>query len=465
MPRPGSCPRRTTSRAASPQRVPGTISSRREFQNKFGVDWEPGTATFQYQNDQRAGTFWYHDHTLGMTRLNVYAGPAGFYLLRRGPGDLPPAVLPGPAPGVGADPFGRFYEIPLAIQDRSFNADGSLFYPDSRAFFDEFAGPYIPDSDVSPIWNPEFFGNTMVVNGRTWPFLEVEPRRYRFRFLNGCNSRFLILKIVTDPLATRPASAGTSLLADWRRRRLPARAGAARSTPHGAGRTGRRHRRLHGLPGGHRALPHQRGPRRALRRRRTGNGFPCSGSRQTTGQVMKFVVVPLASRDTSHDPARLTLPAFKPLGAASNTRQVSLNEEASTFPGFDGPVAALLGTLDGSGNPVPMGWDDPITENPALNSIEIWEMYNFTEDAHPIHIHEVQFQVVNRQPIDGGAARPPESWETGFKDTIIAYPGEITRVKALFDLPGLYVWHCHIVEHEDNEMMRPYFIGPNPPAP
>ena len=119
----------------------------------------------------------------------------------------PPAVLPGPAPGVGADPFGRFYEIPFAIQDRSFNADGSLFYPDSREFFDEFAGPYIPDSDVSPIWNPEFFGNTMVVNGRTWPFLEVEPRRYRFRFLNGCNSRFLILKIVADPLATRPASA------------------------------------------------------------------------------------------------------------------------------------------------------------------------------------------------------------------------------------------------------------------
>ena len=143
---------------------------------------------------------------------------------------------------------------------------------------------------------------------------------------------------------------------------------------------------------------------------------------------------------------------------------MSLNEEASTFPGFDGPIAALLGTLDGSGNPVPKGWADPITENPALNSIEIWEMYNFTEDAHPIHIHEVQFQLVDRQPF-GGVARPPESWETGFKDTIIAYPGEITRVKVLFDLPGLYVWHCHIVEHEDNEMMRPYFIGPNPPEP
>jgi spore coat protein A len=138
---------------------------------------------------------------------------------------------------------------------------------------------------------------------------------------------------------------------------------------------------------------------------------------------------------------------------------VSLNEATSTFNDFDGPVAALLGTLDGSGNSTPLGWDDPITENPVSNSIEIWKMYNFTEDAHPIHIHEVQFQLVDRQPF-GGVARPPESWETGFKDTIIAYPGEITWVKALFDLPGLYVWHCHIVEHEDNQMMRTYFIGP-----
>jgi FtsP/CotA-like multicopper oxidase with cupredoxin domain len=190
--------------------------------------------------------------------------------------------------------------------------------------------------------------------------------------------------------------------------------------------------------------------------------FPAADS-ETTGQVMKFVVVPLASRDHSQDPARLTLPAFKPLGPASNTRQVSLNEKASTFPGFDGPVEAELGTLDAAGNPVPRDWDEAITENPTLGSIEIWEIYNFTADAHPIHIHEVQFQVVNRQPFDADA-RSPESWETGFKDSVIAYPGEITRVKGLFDLPGLYVWHCHIVEHEDNEMMRPYFIGPNPPT-
>ena len=124
---------------------------------------------------------------------------------------------------------------------------------------------------------------------------------------------------------------------------------------------------------------------------------------------------------------------FRPLREAPNTRQVSLNEQVSTV--FDGPIAATLGTLNAPGEPVSLGWSDPISENPALNAIEIWELHNFTEDAHPIHIHEVQFQVVDRQPF-GGSTRGPEPWERGFKDTVIAYPGEITRVKAQFDLPG-----------------------------
>jgi hypothetical protein len=170
----------------------------------YGVTWEPGSAVFQYPNKNRASTIWYHDHTLGMTRLNVYAGPAGFYLIRGGPaGDDEvldsstgaTALLPGPAPKENDKfpPNKTYYEIPIAIQDRSFNTDGSLFYPATRAFFDETTGPYRPDSDISPIWNPEFFGNMIMVNGNTWPFQTVEQRRYRFRFLNGCNSRFLIL--------------------------------------------------------------------------------------------------------------------------------------------------------------------------------------------------------------------------------------------------------------------------------
>jgi spore coat protein A len=419
----------------------------REFLVKHGVTWETGSATFQYANDQRASTLWYHDHTLGMTRLNVYAGPAGFYLIRGGPDDLPQGVLPGPK-----------YEIPIAIQDRSFNADGSLFYPSSREFFDGFTGPYIPGSDIAPIFNPEFFGNTIVVNGRTWPKLEVEPRRYRFRFLNGCNSRFLILKMVINPTAKRPE---TPFLPFWQ---IGSEGGFLPKPV-------MLHELLIGLAEradvivdfthlrvGTEVFLINEGPDEPF-----GGGVPGKdfdpADPKTTGQVMKFIVVPLTSQDDSTLPQRLVLPTFTPLGAATNTRKVSLNEEDSSVLEGVGPRAALLGTIDTNGNPVLKGWDDPITENPALNSIEIWEIYNFTEDAHPIHIHEVQFQVVDREEFDRRRRRPPEDWETGFKDTVIAYPGEITRVKALFDNPGLFVWHCHIVEHEDHEMMRPYRIS------
>jgi FtsP/CotA-like multicopper oxidase with cupredoxin domain len=121
-------------------------------------------------------------------------------------------------------------------------------------------------------------------------------------------------------------------------------------------------------------------------------------------------------------------------------------------------------------------WSEAVTENPSVGTTEVWEFYNATADAHPMHIHEVQFEVVNRQPIfvddvnktfqvvQGSQPAPPEPWETGLKDTVIAYPGQVTRVRAMFATPGQFVWHCHIVEHEDNEMMRPYRIGPEQPG-
>ncbi len=181
-----------------------------QAQAKLHQAWTPGSAVFQYDNGQRATTMWYHDHTLGMTRANVYAGPAGFYLLRGGPDDDGVVgTLPGPAPALGDPPGRDYFEIPIAIQDRSFNDDGSLFYPDSRAYFEgldpsQLQIPFAPDpacggpSDVAPIWHPEFFGNAIVVNGKTWPSLDVQRRRHRFRLLNGCNSRFLILRMDND---------------------------------------------------------------------------------------------------------------------------------------------------------------------------------------------------------------------------------------------------------------------------
>jgi FtsP/CotA-like multicopper oxidase with cupredoxin domain len=292
----------------------------------------------------------------------------------------------------------------------------------------------------------------------------VEPRRYRFRLLNGCNSRFLILKLVKT-LPTDPESGPVAAdLPFWQIGSdggfLPAPVRLQQVLMAPAERADLIVD-FTGLAVGTEIYLINEGPDEPFGGGEAGEDFDRANP-DTTGQVMKFVIAPLASRDLSIPPERLVLPAFRPLGAASNTRQVSLNEQASSFPGFDGPVAAQLGTLDADGNPVPLGWDDAITENPALNTVEVWEMYNFTEDAHPIHIHEVQFQVVNRESVEDGSVRGPEPSERGYKDTVIAYPEQITRVKALFDLPGLYVWHCHIVEHEDNEMMRPYHIGPIP---
>lgn len=448
----------------------------------FGVTWGPGYATFEYPNLNRASTIWYHDHTLGMTRLNVYAGPAGFYIVRGGPDDAVldsrtgmAAVLPGPAPKEG-DRFPSnktYYEIPIAIQDRAFNTDGSLFYPDGREFFDDYTGPFIPETDISPNWNPEFFGNAMMVNGSTWPFQTVEQRRYRFRFLNGCQSRFLILDFgsipgvevwqigneggfLAQPVNLTAANSNRLLMA------LAERADLIVDFTN--------------VPTGDHVLRNV-GPDEPF-----GGGEPNldfdSADPGSTGRILQFRVVPVLAADPTTPPQFLTLPAITPLPAATVTRHLALLEEMSAV--HDGPAEALLGTV--SGDPNTTGgvwakrlWMDPVTEDPAVGDTEVWEFYNATADAHPMHVHELAFEVLDRQAIAideeagavevvPGTVRPPEPWESGFKDTVVAYPGEVTRIRMQFLTPGQYVWHCHIVEHEDNEMMRPFRIGPVQPG-
>lgn len=509
-----------------------------------------GYADYAYRNDQPATTLWYHDHSLGITRLNVYAGPAGFWLVRGGlNGDsyvddsatstLNDGVLPGPPPLAGDDPNftattrNKVREVPIVIQDRSFNADGSLFYPASRTFFDGFTGPYIPTSDIAPIWNPEAFFNTMVVNGSTWPTFDVAPASYRLRLLNGCNSRTLNLAlfwVIKDPAqGTKQKNAAklngeipfyqigsdqgflpnVVMLSTGFATVLPGNgtipAPVATADPARALLMGPAERAdvivdFSGLPDGTIVRMINTAPDAPF------GGFPdVPADPSTTGQVMQFVVrtallnAPGSTDGTTTPPQNLILPAEGPLGTTfANTRQVSLNEMMSdqvcvqitpsgtirllftarpNDPTFMskctmkhgvpmGPRQALLGTFSSgaTGVATPRMWSDAITETPTLGTMESWEIFNTTVDAHPIHLHLVKFQVIDRQPLDPltmlptGVPTPPAPTEMGYKDTVVTLPGQVTRIKAVFDIAGLYVWHCHILEHEDNEMMRPYMV-------
>ncbi|GAB7028274.1 multicopper oxidase domain-containing protein [Geotalea toluenoxydans] len=526
--------------------IPSTYARQGSKFNQFNsLNRVPGSAYYGYENNQPAATLWYHDHALGMTRNNVYAGPAGFWLIRGGAngdakvrdnlGNL--AKLPDAAPRGNEDPNfdsqvrKKVREIPLAIQDRSFKADGSLFYPDSRTLFDGFPGPFIPDngSDISPIWNPEAFFNTIVVNGSTWPQLEVAPARYRFRLLDGCNSRTLNLSLFIvqpdgtvnmDPIYEIPffqlgAEQGflpkVAMIKTGYATPLPGDGNIPETLvpapdPQQALLLGPAERAdvivdFTGLPEGTVVRMINTAPDAPF------GGFPDTpADPATTGQVMQFVVkhaLTTFSDSLTTPPKNLKLPAEAPLGVATNTRPLSLNELSSQvvcvsvdgdgnfiFNGEIvvvppnapcpegtapfGPRQALLGILsteNGITVAVPKMWSESITETPLLDSTEVWEIYNTTVDAHPIHLHLVRFEVVNRQDFDAdfnpvvGTVTLPNAGETGYKDTVLAYPGQITRIKAKFDVPGEYVWHCHIVEHEDNEMMRPYLVRFDPDFP
>jgi FtsP/CotA-like multicopper oxidase with cupredoxin domain len=563
----------------------------------------PGVGNFVYQNDQPSATIWYHDHSLGMTRLNVMAGPAGFWLIREANGGetgLIAGNLPGPAPVRGEDlattnlpaslggERNKYREIPVVIQGRSFNADGSLFYPDNRAFFEGLnvegtagtAGAQFPGepelqidmdpltSDIAPIWNPEAFFNTMVVNGVTWPKLEVAPAQYRFRLLNGTNARFLNLALKITDADGNPVSATktyyvlngngtfdaatvsideldfyqigaeqslkptvtairTAFATDLSTTNVGADGIVDDPTPQSstdqALLMGVAERAdvivdFRGLPDGTIITMTNTAADSPF------GGFPDTPADPfTTGQVMRFVVnsahLGLSPTDELRDSNNVVL---NPGTAASNVddlvvdpaalgnfdvvvtnpidRELALIEEESALicvdvdldgnlvqvPGIIpeagvcavgeafAPKAAVLGTVDVNNGAQVTLWSDPITTNinsdgSGANRAERWNLWNFTVDGHPIHVHLVAFKVLGRYAIGGEfgdgssvvttSAVGREAWEDGWKDTVITYPGEVTSIEADFDINGLYVWHCHIVEHEDNEMMVPMCVG------
>jgi spore coat protein A, manganese oxidase len=358
------------------------------------------SSTCHYPNRQDACMLWYHDHAMGINRLNIYAGLLGPYIIRDETED---------ALGL---PRGE-HEVPLVLCDRKFTVDGQLEY------------------DLSPIpdapWNPEFYGNCILVNGKLFPYLEVQPALYRFRVLNGSNAQFFnlslsngqsIAQIGTDQgLLLAPIFAKVVLLAPGERADLAI-------------------------------------------------DFSASSGQQVTlkigpvEDIMQFKVAP-GSSQVAKLPEKLRPVISIPESSAVRTRLLTLNE-------YKSPKGESMTMLLGGAH-----WNMPVTENPALGSTEIWSLINLTEDVHPIHLHLVRFQILDRCSFDKlhyfvkgelkfiGPPLPPDPGEAGWKDTVRVHPQMVTRIIARFEgYPGRYVWHCHILEHEDNEMMRPYEVLP-----
>jgi spore coat protein A len=449
------------------------------------------TQDYTYHNDQEAATLWYHDHALGITRLNVYAGLAGFYLLRDDNEEMliETNVLPE-----------EEYEIEIVIQDRMFDMDGQLFWPayEGEVPYDDFItgeGAVLPPEvfpdNGGPTALAEYFGNIILVNGKAWPKLDVEPRKYRFRLLNGSDSRFYILKLDNG---TGAGSDNMMVIGtDNGLLESPVLVNELAMAP------GERYDVVVDFS----AYVPNADPLLAPKITVTNWGAdgPAAGGvidpgdiacTETTGKIMQFQVT--KALDNTNPAASVALGTalrapINPLTTNAPSRQLVLFEGMDEF----GRLQPMLGTMDiGS-----QTWFEPITENPALNAVEEWEVYNATGDAHPIHLHLVTFQIQNRESFVGGVTPRPQiqhnsipgdfstygtggvltvnalvgditaplPYELGWKDTFIVPPGQVGRVRAKFDRPGRYVWHCHILSHEDHEMMRPFHVGPLPAPP
>ena len=425
----------------------------------------PNSAVYYYNNTQDPTTLWYHDHALGITRLNVMSGLAGFYLLRD------------PDDSVADDLPSDEYEVPIVIQDRVFLWNGQMYFPLDAV-----------NPDVHPYWGPEFFGNTIMVNGLVWPNMNVDQGQYRFRFLEGSNARFYTLSFVTDyDAATGEGTEHSFTQIGTDGGYLP----EAVTLDEFTFAPGQRVDILFDFtdfePGTTIILKNTAGSPYP------GDDIPADPA--TTGQIMQFTVTgnegftaqtldsPLNDVPTLPDPTvSRMLPYFEEMSAAGEPLGVFLTGQK---------------------------WAAPITEDPADGTTEYWYFINPTGDAHPIHLHLVQFQLVARAPIDAeaytnawlranlqavgpngftslptnvapnnvnvagfvtGARELPGPEEQGWFDTIITPPEYVTVVQVRFTQqdgtafpfdatmgPG-YVWHCHILDHEDNEMMRPYHV-------
>ncbi|MGB9144752.1 MAG: multicopper oxidase [Acidobacteriaceae bacterium] len=395
----------------------------------------PGQSVlFHYPNDQQAAPLWYHDHALGITRLNVYAGLSGFYFLR----DAQELSLNLPA---------GEYEIPLVLQDRTLDDRGQLAYT-----------PSWDDGTDVPIgrWGPQFFGALPVVNGTVYPYLDVEPRMYRLRVLNAANSRFFHLYL---NLAKSPTD-------------IPALV----------------HFQQIGSDGGLLAAPV------AMQKLLMGPAERADLVVDFTG--LEGRTVTLSNDAAAPYPGWTMLHELHP--PLNELMQFRVTRPLSTAKAFSLPPALALArydparsvrtrdfvltdTMDAQGRSLGMyingkGYDAPTTELPTLGTQETWRFINTTDDSHPMHLHLVQYQILSRQGFSPtaftqgklqleGNPRPPAPNEAGWKDTAVVDPYEVLTILVRFEgYTGKYVFHCHVAEHEDHDMMRPFQVVAGEPA-
>ncbi|MDX8365719.1 multicopper oxidase [Cytobacillus sp. IB215665] len=373
---------------------------------------------YEYENLQDATTLWYHDHAIGITRLNIYAGLAGYYLIRSKHEQS--LNLPKDK-----------YEIPLLLQDRTFNKDGSLYYPSKEA--DD-------PTNIYPSIVAKFMGENILVNGKVWPYLEVEPRKYRFRLINGSNARYYKIRLDSNQpffqigtdggLLEKPVTIKSIIL------------GPAERADVIIDFSSQKHNKIVLINDAKDEFPEEP-----------------EINRSNTRFIMQFrVTLPLLSNDTSTIPQKLTNINFYKEQEAIRTRHLELIAQDDRY----GRRIRLLDYKT---------WDDPITEKPALNDIEIWSLSNPTTGGHPIHLHLVKFQILDKQLFDVehyektkqikyiSERMPPAANDHGWKDVINVFHGETARIIAKFaPYTGRFVWHCHILEHEDYEMMRPFDV-------
>ena len=317
---------------------------------QMGMDFV--TDTFTYLNAQPASLLWYHDHTMGSTRLKPYLGLAAAYLIvdNQDTGDK---IFGQKVPSG----YGK-YHLPIVLQDKQFNDNGTLFYPTEGI------------SAVHPVWVPEFFGDTPVVNGKAYPYLDAQPRRYRLRFLNGSQARFYNVRFTLNSthlpfwvigseggLLPQPAQKTDLLIAPGERYDVIVD--------------------FTGIPLGSTVMMTNDAP------------APYPMGDVNLPELMKINIntpVPARDPDTSVPPVNLKLPKVKKVpDTALPPRDIVLRE---VMDEFDNPTEVLLNGYH---------YNEPVTDYIKAGSTETWQWINLTGDAHPMHTHLFMFQVVNRQ--------------------------------------------------------------------